>query len=50
MGETFDPSFLAHARLSGVRGDPAAALKWYTRARELGAAEADILVTRMERK
>lgn len=50
LGETFDPAFLAHARLNGIRGDPATALKWYKRARELGASEADILVMSIERE
>src|SRR5262249_37559284 len=38
LGETFDPLFLDRARLRGVRGDPGAALFWYRRARDLGAA------------
>ena len=50
LGETFDPSFLGQAGLHGVRADPAAALKWYKRARELGASEADILVMSLKRK
>lgn len=50
LGETFDPIFLADTRLNGVRGDPAVALKWYKRARELGASEADVLVTSIERR
>jgi TPR repeat protein len=50
LGETFDPSFLARARLNGVRGDLAVALKWYKRARELGANEADILVMSIQGK
>ena len=45
-----DPAFLAHARLNGVRGDADVALKWYKRARDLGASEADILVLSIERK
>ena len=50
LGETFDPSFLARAGLSGVRGDPAVAVHWYRRARELGANEADVLATSIEGK
>jgi TPR repeat protein len=50
MGGTFDPAFLAKARLNGVRGDPAVALKWYKRAQELGASEAGILLMDLERK
>jgi TPR repeat protein len=43
LGETYDPSFLERARLRAVRGDPAAAVFWYRRARNLGGAEAEIL-------
>jgi hypothetical protein len=50
LGETFDPSFLARAGLNGVRGDPAVAVLWYQRARELGSREADILLTHIEGK
>src|SRR5262249_28605585 len=32
LGETFDPIFLDHSRLRGVRGDAEAALSWYRRA------------------
>ena len=39
LAETFDPVFLDRAYLRGVRGDFAAALSWYRRARELGATE-----------
>jgi TPR repeat protein len=44
LGETYDPSFLALARLNGVRGDLAVATLWYRRARELGNPEAEILL------
>jgi TPR repeat protein len=44
LGETYDPSFLARARLSGVSGDALLAVYWYQRARELGAPEAEILL------
>jgi hypothetical protein len=50
LGESFDPSFLAHVRLNGVRGDPAIALMWYKRVQQLGAGEAEILVLSLERK
>jgi len=50
LGETFDPAFLARAQMKGVRGDPAVALRWYKRARELGASEADVLVMSLDRK
>jgi hypothetical protein len=44
LGESYDPSFLAWARLNGVRGDPVVATRWYRRARELGNPEAEILL------
>jgi hypothetical protein len=45
LGETYDSAFLEVARLNNVRGDAAAAARWYQYARELGAAEAEILLT-----
>jgi hypothetical protein len=50
LGETFDPVFLARARLNGVRGDLAVATHWYRRARDLGASEAEILLKSIENK
>jgi hypothetical protein len=47
LGETFDPVFLDFTHL-GVRGDSAMAVSWYGRARELGEAEAEILLKRLE--
>jgi hypothetical protein len=47
LGNTFDPAFLDFAHLR-VRGDSAMAVSWYARARELGAAEAEILLKRLE--
>jgi hypothetical protein len=44
LGETYDPAFLARARLPGARPDAAAAARWYHRARELGVADAAILL------
>jgi hypothetical protein len=44
LGETFDPLFLDRVHLRGVRGDPGAALFWYRRARDLGVAEAEVLL------
>jgi hypothetical protein len=41
LGESFDPVMLEGAGVRGVTGDPARALSWYRRARELGVAEAD---------
>jgi TPR repeat protein len=48
LGKTFDPVFLSFGRLSGVRGDPAAAIPWYRRARDLGQAEAEIHLKRLD--
>jgi len=50
LGETFDPVFLDHAHLSGVRGDSGTAMSWYRRARDLGAADADVLIKSLEAK
>ena len=50
LGESFDPVFLDDAHLPGVRGDPRTALSWYRRARDLGAADADILIKSLEAK
>ena len=50
LGETFDPIFLDHAHLPGVRGDFDTALAWYRRARDLGAADANILMKSLEAK
>lgn len=49
LGETFDPAFLLRAQLKGVRSDSAVALKWYKRAQELGASDAEILVMSLQR-
>ncbi len=50
LGETYDPFFLARARLNGVRGDLAVATRWYRRARDLGASEAEILLKSIENR
>jgi hypothetical protein len=44
LGETYDPVFLERAKLRAIKGDRAAAVFWYRRARELGVAEAEILL------
>ena len=44
LGESYDPLFLAQARITRVRGDLAVATRWYRRARDLGAGEAEILL------
>jgi hypothetical protein len=50
LGETYDPYFLALARLKVVRGDLAVATRWYQRARDLGASEAEILLKSIENR
>jgi hypothetical protein len=50
LGETFDPVFLDQAHLRGARGDWSMALAWYRRARDLGVAEAEILLKSLEAK
>jgi TPR repeat protein len=45
LGETYDPAFLARVHLTGVRSDGTAAARWYRHARDLGAIEAEILLT-----
>jgi hypothetical protein len=50
LGETFDPIFLDHAHLRGVRANVETALSWYRRARDLGAAEAEILLNSLQAK
>ena len=50
LGESFDPVFLDHVHLPGVRGNSGTAMSWYRRARDLGAADADILMKSLEAK
>jgi Peptidase C39 family len=50
LGETFDPVFLDQAHLRGARGDWSMALSWYRRARDLGVAEAEIMLKSLEAK
>jgi hypothetical protein len=44
LGETYDPAFLAQARVIGARANAAAAARWYERASELGMADAEVLL------
>jgi hypothetical protein len=44
VGKTFDPVFLARMGAIGIAGDKAKAAFWYSRARELGDGEADLLL------
>jgi hypothetical protein len=50
LGETYDPVFLERAKLRAIKGDRAAAAHWYRRARELGVAEAEILLKGIQTK
>jgi TPR repeat protein len=50
LGETYDPNFLGRVQLRTVQGDAAAAVFWYRRARELGVAEAEILLQGIQAK
>ena len=50
MGMTFDPVFLARWRLRGVRGDRAQATAWYRHASALGNADADLMLTSLNRR
>ena len=48
LAGTYDPNELAqHTVLGGIQGDAALAVKWYERARELGAAEAAARLQRL---
>lgn len=40
VGATFDPTFLGRTGLGKVQADPAEALSWYSRAVDLGVADA----------
>jgi TPR repeat protein len=44
LGESYDPHFLEKTHLRGARGDMAAAIFWYKRARDLGVSDATILL------
>jgi hypothetical protein len=50
LGETYDPTFLERAKLRAIQGDLKAAVFWYRRARELGVAEAEILLKGIQTK
>jgi TPR repeat protein len=50
LGETFDPLFLDRVHLRSARSDPAAAMFWYRRARDLGAADGEVLLRALEAK
>jgi hypothetical protein len=48
LGATFDPVTLGRAGVRGVTADPAQALSWYRRARELGVGEAEQRIKGLE--
>jgi hypothetical protein len=50
LGETYDPTFLERAKLRAIKGDLKTAAFWYRRAKELGVAEADILLKGIQTK
>ena len=50
LGETFDGDFLERAGLPRVTSDPKKAAVWYHRARDLGNAEAEILLRVLQAK
>jgi hypothetical protein len=50
LGETYDPIFLEHSHLRGVHGSAETAPSWYRRARDLGAAEAEVLLNSLQAK
>ena len=48
LGASFDPVMLDRVGVHGVIGDPAQALSWYRRARELGKPEAELRIKSLE--
>lgn len=50
LAATYDPAELSILKVQGIAPDPLAARKWYERARELGAAEAEERLTRLSGK
>jgi TPR repeat protein len=48
LGETYDPAFLARARLGQVPGDRDKAQQWYRAARDLGSNAAVILLKSLD--
>ena len=48
LGETFDAAFIERAGLRNVRSDLKKAVYWYRRARDLGSAEAEILLKSLQ--
>jgi hypothetical protein len=50
LGTSFDPAIVGLAGQRGITGDPAQALSWYRRARELGVSEAEGRIKRLEER
>ncbi len=50
LGESFDAAFLERAHLGGVPSDAKKAIFWYLQARDLGNAEAAILLDELARR
>jgi TPR repeat protein len=48
LGATFDPIILGYVRSGSGLADPAQALSWYRRASDLGIAEAEERIKRVE--
>ncbi len=48
LGQTFDPVYLDHSHMRGLRGDPGTAVFWYRRARDLGATGVASPLERLE--
>ena len=48
LANTYDPRYLAEHHFIGIAGDEAKARNWYQRARELGSAEANHVLTQTE--
>jgi hypothetical protein len=48
LANTYDPRYLAEHHFIGIAGDETKARNWYQRARELGSAEADLILTQTE--
>jgi hypothetical protein len=47
LAATYDPAELARLKVLGLKADPSAARKWYEKARELGAREAETRLRRL---
>lgn len=50
LAATYDPAELSNLKVQGIAPDPLEARKWYERARELGATEAEARLARLNGK